>query len=213
MVVPLEPAMTPDPASTALDQLAACRAAISRLDAREAAHYGELSDQAAQLAGLVTTVSQALAEDTAALARLDDLDRQVTDLARHLAQPPRQDDSARFRPPAASPGHGTPADDTPGGHVTRLRDWAERVYRPGYGHLAVLGPCWPQHQLCLYGLDILRRLWSALYLHPDPASGTELLSAQAEYQARILPAIAAQMAAETTSCGHRTVPSYPGARP
>jgi len=72
--------MTPDPVSTALDQLAACRAAISRLDAREAAHYGELSDQAARLAGLVTTVSRTLAEDTAAFARLDDLDRQVTAL-------------------------------------------------------------------------------------------------------------------------------------
>ena len=41
--------MTPDPVSTALDQVAACRTAIADLDAREAAHYGELSDQAAQL--------------------------------------------------------------------------------------------------------------------------------------------------------------------
>ena len=205
--------MTPDPASAALDQVAACRTAIADLDAREAAHYGELSDQAAQLAGLVTTVSRSLDEDTAALARLDDLDRQVTALTRHLAQPAGQAGPARGRPPAASPGAGDPAGAAPGDPVARLRDWAERVYRPGYGHLAVLGPCWPQHQLCLYGLDILSRLWSALYLDPDPASGTELLSAQAEYQARILPAIAAQLAAETTSCGHRTVPAYPGARP
>ena len=87
------------------------------------------------------------------------------------------------------------------------------MYRPGYGHLAVLGPCWPQHQLCLYGLDILRLLWSALYLDPDPDSGPDLLSAQAEYQARVLPAIAAQLAAETTRCGHPTVTAYPGARP
>jgi hypothetical protein len=201
--------MTPDPVSTALDQVAACRTAIADLDAREAAHYGELSGQAAQLAGLVTTVSRTLAEDTAALARLDDLDRQVTALTRH----PAQGDPARGRPPAAPPRASEPADAAPGDPVAGLRDWAERVYRPGYGHLAVLGPCWPQHQLCLYGLDILSRLWSALYLDPDPASGTELLSAQAEYQARILPAIAAQLAAETTSCGHRTVPAYPGARP
>ena len=205
--------MTPDPVSTALDQVAACRTAIADLDAREAAHYGELSDQAAQLAGLVTTVSRSLAEDTAALARLDDLDRQVTALTRHLAQP-----AGRTTPPAVGrplprPGTATPPAQRPGDPVAGLRDWVERVYRPGYGHLAVLGPCWPQHQLCLYGLDILRRLWSALYLDPDPASGTELLSAQAEYQARILPAIAAQLAAETTSCGHRTVPAYPGARP
>lgn len=212
--------MTPDPASTALDQLAACRAAIARLDAREAAHYGELSDQAAELddqaarlAGLVTTVSRTLAEDTAALTRLDDLDRQVTDLAQRLTQPQGQDDPARWRPPPASPGQDGPADRAPGDPVAGLREWVERVYRPGYGHLAVLGPCWPQHELCLYGLDILSRLWSALYLDPGPASGTELLSAQAEYQARILPAIAAQLAAETTSCGHPTVTTYPGARP
>ena len=205
--------MTPDPVSTALDQLAACRTAIADLDAREAAHYGELSDQAAQLAGLVTTVSRTLAEDTAALVRLDDLDRQVTALTRHVAQPDGHTDPARQQPPAAPPRAGDPAGAAPGDPVAGLRDWAERVYRPGYGHLAVLGPCWPQHQLCLYGLDILRRLWSALYLDPGPASGTELLSAQAEYQARILPAIAAQLAAETTSCGHRTVPAYPGARP
>jgi len=205
--------MTPDPASTVLDQLAACRAAISRLDAREDAHYRELSDQAAQLAGVVTTISRTLAEDTAAVARLDDLDRQVTILTRHLAQPAGHGDPARQRPPAAPPGADDAAGGAPGDPVAGLRDWAERVYRPGYGHLAVLGPCWPQHQLCLYGLDILRCLWSALYFDPDPASGTELLSAQAEYQARILPAIAAQMAAETTSCGHPTVTTYPGARP
>ena len=205
--------MTPDPASTAPDQLAACRAAIAALDAREAAHYGELSDQAARLAGLVTTISGTLAEDTGALARLDDLDRQVTALARHLAQPHGQDDLTSRRPPAAPSGHGDPASGAPADPVARLRDWVERVYRPGYGHLAVLGPCWPQHQLCLYGLDILSRLWSALYYDPGPASGTELLSAQAEYQARILPAIAAQLAAETTSCGHPTVTAYPGARP
>ena len=205
--------MTTDPVKTALEQVAACRVAISRLDAREAAHYGDLNDQAAHLAGLVTRISCALAEDTAALARLDDLERQVTVLARQLAQPAAHDDPARRDLPAAPPGAGAPAGPPPGDPVAGLRDWAERVYRPGYGHLAVLGPCWPQHQLCLYGLDILRRLWSALYLDPGPASGTELLSAQAEYQARILPAIAAQLAAETSTCGHRTVPAYPGARP
>ena len=101
--------MTPDPVSTALDQLAACRTAIADLDAREAAHYGELSDQAAQLAGLVTTVSRTLAEDTAALARLDDLDRQVTALTQHPAQPAGQGDPACGRPPAAPPGASEPA--------------------------------------------------------------------------------------------------------
>jgi hypothetical protein len=212
--------VTPGPLGAALDQLAACRERTADLETREAAHYGELSDQAAQLAGLVTSLSRTLADDTAALARLDDLGRQVTALTRHLAQPYGQGGPARRPPAGALPGHGDPAGSAPAGPAAPLRDWVERVYRPGYGHLAVLGPCWPQHHLCLYGLDILRRLWSALYLSPgpapdpdDPGSGTALLSAQAEYQARILPAIAAQLAAETTRCGHPTVPAYPGAQP
>jgi hypothetical protein len=87
------------------------------------------------------------------------------------------------------------------------------VYRPGYGHLAVtLGRCWQAHDLCLYGIDILSALWTALYLQPARSSG--LLSAQAEYQARILPAIAAQLAAETTGCRHDPArPGYPRSMP
>ena len=93
--------------------------------------------------------------------------------------------------------------------IARLRAWVERVYRPGYGHLAAaLGPCWEAHDLCLYGLDIAASLWSVLYL--QPLRTPVLLSAQAEYQARILPALAAQLHAETTSCGH---PRTPGTRP
>jgi hypothetical protein len=45
-----------------------------------------------------------------------------------------------------------------------------------------------------------RWLWSALYLQPRRSTG--LLSAQAEYQVRILPALAAQLMTETSSCGH-----------
>jgi hypothetical protein len=82
-----------------------------------------------------------------------------------------------------------------------LRAWVEQVYRPGYGHLAAaLGPCWPSHDLCLYGLDLLSVLWSALYLQPGRSPA--LLSAQAEFQARLLPALAEQFRAETHRCGH-----------
>ena len=62
--------MTPDPFSAALDQLAACRERITDLEAREAGHFGELRGQLSQLAGMVTTVSRAQAEDTAPHARL-----------------------------------------------------------------------------------------------------------------------------------------------
>jgi putative transposase len=57
-----------------------------------------------------------------------------------------------------------------------------------------------QRLYCLYGLDILSDLWSVLYLQPERTLRT--LSAQAEYQARILPALAAQLVTETTRCGH-----------
>src|SRR5689334_15032682 len=76
--------MTPDPLSAALDQLAACRERVTELETREAAHFGELSGQLSQLAGMVTTISRTLAEDTATLARLDALDRQVAELAAKL---------------------------------------------------------------------------------------------------------------------------------
>ena len=98
--------------------------------------------------------------------------------------------------------------------VARLRAWVEQVYRPGYGHLAAtLGPCWEAHDLCLYGLDIAAGLWSVLYLQRHRTPG--LLSAQAEYQARILPALADQLRVETSWCAHPRGPAQtrPGSRP
>jgi hypothetical protein len=156
---------------------------------------------------MVTTVSRALAEDTAALARLDALDRQVAELTRHL---PGTGDTREdgYRPRPAPAWWKLASDDERRPPVAELRDWVEHVYRPGYGHLAgVLGPCWAEHDLCLYGLDIASQLWCALYLQPERSTG--LLSAQAEYQARILPAIAAQLAAETRGCGHARPRSTP----
>lgn len=82
-----------------------------------------------------------------------------------------------------------------------------RPYCPASGSKAA-EPSASGHDLCLYGLDIASQLWCALYL--QPARTTGLLSAQAEYQVRILPAIAAQLAAETARCGHNRAAAYPG---
>ena len=194
--------MTPDPLAAVLDQLAAHAERIAGLDAREAAHHAELGGQLTQLAGMITSVSRALAEGTAALARLDALDRQVADLARRLPAP---DGKAGYQPHPA-PAWQLLAPEERRAPIAELRDWADRVYRPGYGHLAALGPCWPQHDLCLHALDILSQLWCALYLRPDRTAG--VLSAQAEYQARILPALSAQMATETTTCDHHHPAAY-----
>jgi len=84
--------------------------------------------------------------------------------------------------------------------IASLRAWVDQIYRPGYGQLAaLLGDCWDQHPLCLYGIDILAELWSVLYLTTRTPA---VLSAQAEYQARILPALAEQMTTETRRCDH-----------
>jgi hypothetical protein len=93
-----------------------------------------------------------------------------------------------------------------------LRAWVEQVYRPGYGHLAAtLGPCWETHDLCLYALDIAASLWSVLYL--QPVRSPVLLSAQAEYQARILPALADQLQAEIQRCRHPRGPALASTPP
>ena len=85
--------------------------------------------------------------------------------------------------------------------VARLRAWVEQVYRPSYGHLATaLGPCWEQHPLCLFGLYWLMELWSVLYL--KGGGGTSTLASQAEWQTRLLPALAEQMRVETSRCRH-----------
>lgn len=100
--------------------------------------------------------------------------------------------------------------------ITRLEAWVGEVFVPGYGHLArMLPPCWQQHPLCLYALDILSELWSVLYLDDERTKG--VLAGQAELQTRILPAIAAQLEREAVGCehsragqnGHRTYPVRP----
>jgi hypothetical protein len=197
----------PDPLTAVLDQLAAHREHLSQLDDRETSHFAAVGEQLAQLAGLVTTMGRTLADDTAALARIEALDRQVTDLAAQLIGP-GADGKDRYQPALAPPWWQLTSADRQQ-PLAELRAWVEEVYRPGYGHLAAtLGPCWEQHDLCLYGLDILAQLWMTLYL--QSARSPAVLSAQAEYQARILPALAAQLAAETTGCAHaiRTQPGY-----
>jgi len=176
-----------DPIPAIVDQLAAHAEQLTRLDAREAGHHAMASARLAELTDLAAAIGRTVQEHASALGQLT---------APSQAGP--HDDSYR---PAPVPAWWKLTADDRHEPVTRLRAWVEQVYRPGYGHLAAgLGPCWPAHDLCLYGLDILAELWSALYLQPRRSTG--LLSAQAEYQARILPALAAQLMTETSSCGH-----------
>jgi hypothetical protein len=149
-------------------------------------------DQLAAHHEQITQLSRTLDEHTAALAELT---ATTIDTA----------DPDGYQPEPAPQWWNLPA-DARAEPIARLRAWVEQVYRPGYGHLAAtLGPCWETHDLCLYALDIAASLWSVLYL--QPVRSPVLLSAQAEYQARILPALADQLQAETQRCRHPRGPA------
>ncbi len=197
--------MTPDPLPGVLAQLTAHHEQITQLDTRETSHHAAVTERLTQITDLITDIRRLLDDHQAALARLEGPDGQVTDVTAQLdGTAPADKGPGRFRPGPA-PAWWKLADAERQEPIARLQAWIEQVYRPGYGHLAAtLGPCWQRHDLCLYGLDILSGLWSVLYLQPRRTPG--LLSAQAEYQARILPALADQLRLETSRCGH---PHYP----
>jgi len=187
-----------DPITAIVDQLAACAEQLTRLDTREAGHHTAISGRLAELTGQAAAIGHIVQEHAAAVAQ--------------LTAPSQTDpDAGGYHSEPAPAWWKLTADDR---HepVTRLRAWVEQVYRPGYGHLAAsLGPCWDQHDLCLYGLDILAGLWSVLYLQPGRSPG--LVSAQGEYQARILPAVADQLRIETNRCGHPRNPAAATGQP
>ena len=187
-----------DPITAIVDQLAAHAEQLTRLDTRHADHHAAVSARLAELTGQTAALSRAVEEHAAALTR--------------LTAPSHTGPDGDGYHPEPAPAWWKLAATERQEPVARLRAWVEQVYRPGYGHLAaILGPCWPSHDLCLYGLDIASELWSVLYLQPDRSPA--LVSAQAEYQARILPALADQLRIETHTCGHPHTPAPAGGQP
>lgn len=199
-----------DALGAALLQLASHGERLSGLDAREAAHYQELAPrlqdlttQASALSATIARINETLRRHSMIVNGLDGLDRQVEELTRNLAQPAGSggDDGQPGYQPVSPPRWWKldgPERDTMTG---RLRAWVEQIYKPGYGQIAATLPaCWDQHTLCLYTLDWLSELWSFLYLDPDRTATS--LAAQAEWQTRLLPAAAEQMAFDATGCPH-----------
>jgi hypothetical protein len=169
-----------------------------------------------QLAGLRDEVSELAA------ARKRDTARQVA-MASALRRRTRQMDTAgtrkaiRQQQRAKPPVRGYQPIPAPRWHlldgrereqaVARLRAWADTVFRPGYGHLAAqVGPCWEQHDLCLHQLAWLSEMHTAIFLAPE-----RLLSSEADWHVRLLPAAVALMAEETGRCDH--LHRKPGADP
>jgi hypothetical protein len=183
---------------------------IATLDEREATRYqhialqlGELGRQLTEARDRLTAVAAATERQATLLDALNGLDQHVAALATRVTQiaTSRGEGDGYTYQPDPTPRwwalDGTEREDA----LARLRAWVDQIYRPSYGHLAsALGACWEQHPLCLYGLDWLMELWSALYLIPERRVDT--LASQAEWQSRLLPALAAQMHAETSRCQH-----------
>ena len=187
-----------DPITAIVDQLAAHAEQLTRLDARHADHHAAVGARLVELTGQTAALGRVVEEHAAALTRL-------------TAPSPTGPDGDGYCPEPAPEWWKLAADDRQE-PIARLRAWVEQVFWPGYGHLAAgLGPCWPAHDLCLYGLDIASELWSVLYLQPARSPG--LVSAQAEYQARILPALADQLRLETNTCGHPRNPAPADGQP
>jgi len=208
-----------DVITAALLQITQHAERLAVLNEREASHYREIAARLADLAEHVADTSErvedmrATAERRAAiLDSLDGLDKEVAALATRITaiagtragEQDGEPDADAYRPAPAPRWwklQGQARDEA----LARLRAWVEQIYRPGYGHLAAaLGTCWDQHPLCLFGLDWLMELWSTLYL-PTQRNAPALAS-QAEWQTRLLPALAEQMYLETTRCQH-TVPA------
>ncbi len=135
--------------------------------------------------------------------RLEALEAAVAALTRQLAAVLDGDDGAagtRYSPIPAPRWWQLKGEDGAAA-VARLASWVEQVYKPSYGVLAAaLAPCWPEHPLALFALDWLSELHSVLYLQPRRSAS--MLAGQAEWQTRLLPAAAEQIARETNGCGH-----------
>jgi hypothetical protein len=200
-------AVRPDETMTAaLIQISGHAERIGDLDRR----YQELADALEAVADQAASAAARAGADDAGQASvmesLDSLDRQVAGLASRLAVLGASDDedharARRYRPvppPRWWNINGSERETA----VGRLRAWVSQVYRPSYGQLAaLLPPCWEEHPLCLNALDWLSELWSVLYLAGERSP--EILAAQAEWQTRLLPAAADQMAIEGEGCQHQ----------
>ncbi len=195
----------------ALIQISAHAERIAGLDAREAGHFediaAQLRDLAAEVGTRIDDVGSTLDRQAAIVEALDGIDIQVAALARQLAELADDDeqdaDEARDYRPVPSPRWWKLIGADRDAALDRLRAWVEQIYRPGYGQLAAMLPaCWERHPLCLYLLDWVSELWSVLYLGPRRDGRT--LAAQGEWQTRLLPAAAEQMAFETRNCHHAT---------
>jgi hypothetical protein len=173
------------------ERIAALEAALASL----AAQLGELATAVDEVQGTITGQAEVLASVDGLKDTVDEL------LGRVNALFSDGDTGGAFYTPVPAPRfwqlHGEDREQAAG----RLRSWVRDVYQPVFGHLAARLPgCWEQHTFCLTVLDVASELHAVLYLQATRNQG--LLAGQAELLTRLMPALAALMAAEAARCPH-----------
>jgi hypothetical protein len=171
---------------------------IAGLDAAVAsvaAKVGELGTAVQAAQGTITDQAEVLRS-------VDGLKETVDELAgRFSALFPDGDTGGAFYSPIPTPRFWQLAGEDRQQAIGRLRSWVRDVYLPVFGHLAARLPgCWEQHTFCLTILDVASELHAVLYLQATRNQG--LLAGQAELLTRLMPALAALMAAEGARCPH-----------
>jgi hypothetical protein len=175
---------------------------LRALDQREAKHYSDLADTLAALRKRLGDVQESVQGQAEVIGGLKGLDKAVADLAGVVTALVPPDGPPNLYKPVNTVRWPELGERQREDALDRLREWVDHIYRPNYGRLAgKLAACWEGHPFCLIQLDWTSELWRCLWLS-DPRS-VRLLDAQAEFSARLLPAIADQMAAETNGCRHQ----------
>ena len=195
---------TPDSGVTAvLLQMQKLAERFGGLDEREGDHFRDVSEA---LTGLGTSIDElrgTVAGQGKVLVSLKGVSGKLAELAAAI-EPllPPEPGPLYYPAPSIRWWASDFSDEDRAKALARLRNWVEVIYRPHYGHLAAkLGDCWEQHLLCLVELDWCSELWSTLYLRSTRNAG--VLSSQAEFGTRIVPALAEQLGMETSGCRHQ----------
>lgn len=204
-----------DGLTAVLLQLQGLTQQLAELDHREASDVRQIQDRIAGLATLVSSIKDTAADQADTLTAIKAIHERIDELAAQIAGEP-DDEAAEVYQPRPSRRWWKLEGAEREASIASLRAWVDQIYLPGYGYLAAsLGDCWDQHPLCLYALDWLSELWSVLYLQPQRTR--PVLAGQAEWQTRLLAAVAEQLAHETRHCHHAVprsrVPIRMGARP
>ena len=167
-----------------------------------------LTRQLDDLGTAVEGIQGTIADQAEVLRSVDGLNETVDELVHRFSGlfPDDGDADGKFYSPIPTPRFWQLEGDEREQAIDRLRSWVRAVYLPAFGHLArTLPACWEEHTFCLTVLDVASELHSVLHL--QATRNQRLLAGQAELLTRLMPALAALMAAEGTRCRHAQAPN------